>query len=131
MKLRHPAITLLRAVSPLALLTFTLVGAVDVQAQTCTAAPSGLVSWWPLDETSGTESADIIDGNPGTHIDGPTPALGVVAGGLSFDGVDDYVRIPDAANLNPGTNDFSLDFWMKTSGSTTMCGYPISRWTSG
>ena len=119
MKLRHPAITLLRAVSPLALLTFTLVGAVDVQGQTCTAAPSGLVSWWPLDETSGTESADIIDGNPGTHIDGPTPALGVVAGGLSFDGVDDYVRIPDAANLNPGTNDFSLDFWMKTSSQPT------------
>ena len=29
-------------------------------------------------------------------------------------GVSDYVRISDAANLNPGTSDFSLDFWMKT-----------------
>ena len=76
-------------------------------------------SWWSLDETSGTAAADIVDGNPGTHIDGPTPTPGVVAGGLSFDGVDDYVRIADAANLNPGTSDFSVDFWMRTSSQPT------------
>ena len=90
-----------------------------VTQSACTPAPAGLVSWWPLDETSGTAAADIVDGNPGTHIDGPTPTPGVVAGGLSFDGVDDYVRIPDAANLNPGTSDFSVDFWMKTSSQPT------------
>ena len=103
----------------LGLLTFNLFGTADVQAQICKPAPAGLVSWWPLDETSGTQAADIIDGNPGTHIDGPTPTPGVVAGGLSFDGVDDYVRIPDAANLNPGTGDFTVDFWMKTSSQPT------------
>ena len=49
---RYLAITLLLAVSPtlLALLTFTLFGTADVQAQTCTPVPAGLVSWWPLDE---------------------------------------------------------------------------------
>ena len=119
MKHRYLAITLLHAVSPLALLTFTLFGAADVQAQTCTPAPAGLVSWWPLDETSGTAAADIVDGNPGTHLNGPTPTPGMVAGGLSFDGVDDYVRIPDTANLNPGTSNFSVDFWMKTSSQPT------------
>ena len=49
---------------------------------------------------------------PASPVDGQ--AL-VALSGLSFDGVDDYVRMPDAANLNPGTSDFSLDFWMKTS----------------
>ncbi len=37
-------ITLLSIVYPLALLTFTLVGTVDLHAQTCSAAPSGIVS---------------------------------------------------------------------------------------
>ena len=32
-------------------------------APSCIAPPSNLVSWWPLDETSGTTSEDIQDGN--------------------------------------------------------------------
>ena len=103
----------------LALQTFTFFGAASVKAQVCTPAPAGLVSWWALDESSDTEAIDIRDGNPGTQVNGPTPTSGIVAGGLSFDGVDDYVRIPNAANLNPGTGDFSVDFWMKTSAQAT------------
>ncbi len=135
MKYRPLNITLLCAVYPLALLTFTLFATGHARAQTCSAAPSGLVSWWPLDETTGTEAADIIDGNPGTHIDGPTPTAGIVSGGLSFDRVDDYVRIPDAANLNPGTSNFSVDFWMKTSASNSreniLSKRPVCNSTSG
>jgi len=103
----------------LALQTFTFFGVASVEAQVCTPAPAGLVSWWPLDESGDAEAIDIRDGNPGTHVNGPTPTPGIVAGGLSFDGVDDYVRIPNAANLNPGTGDFSVDFWMNTSASNS------------
>ena len=43
--------------------------------------------------TSGTTAADIA-GFPtnGTHVNGPVPVPGGVAGGLSFDGIDDYVE---------------------------------------
>ena len=37
----------------------------------------------------------------GTHVNGPVPMPGMVAGGLSFDGVDDYVEV---------LHDSSLDF---------------------
>ena len=83
-------------------------------AQTCVSPPSGLVSWWPLDETSGTTAADYIGTNPGTHVNGPTPVVGNVAGALSFDGVNDFVTFGTSTG-NFGTSDFTMDWWMKTS----------------
>src|SRR5439155_11311165 len=41
----------------------------------CTPAPSGLVSWWPLDETSGTTANDIRGSNNGT-LNGTTAVEG-------------------------------------------------------
>ena len=71
--------------------------------------------WRPLDETSGTTAADIA-GLPtnGTHVNGPVPTPAVVAGGLSFDGVDDYVEVTHDPSLDFGTGDLTLDAWIKT-----------------
>ena len=66
----------------------------------------GMKAWWPLDETSGIRASDIFGGNHGTHmgVNGlPTPINGMVAGALNFDGVDDYVNIPDSAALDLGS----------------------------
>lgn len=82
-------------------------------AQTCIEPPAGLVGWWPLDEVSGTTAADIVGGHDGTHVGGPTPVTGKVAGGLSFDGIDDAVRIPATFPFHqPG--DTTLEFWLNT-----------------
>ena len=78
----------------------------------CVAPPSGLVSWWPLDETSGTTTADIVNGNPGTLINGPVFTTGKVANALSFDGIDDFVEVPNDPSLNFGTGDFSINVWI-------------------
>ena len=102
-------------------LTATLLLAVLALAPTsasaeagCVAAPSGLVSWWPLDETSGTTAADIVDANPGMHFNGPTPVAGKVAGALSFDGVDDFVTVANEANFDfDRTDAFTVEFWVK------------------
>jgi len=32
---------------------------------------------------------------------------------LSFDGVNDYVEVPNNASLNPGFNDFTVEVWFK------------------
>lgn len=78
----------------------------------CTPAPDGLISWWPLDETSGTTAADIIDANSGTHLGEPTPVTGKVTGALSFDGIDDHVNVPPSPNLDI-TGDITVDLWAK------------------
>ncbi|MCX6030340.1 MAG: DUF6073 family protein [Chloroflexi bacterium] len=82
----------------------------------CVAPPVGMAAWWPLDETTGTTAFDIA-GFPtnGTHFNGPAPVPGKVAGGLSFDGVDDYVQVADHASLNFGQGNLSIDAWIKTS----------------
>jgi hypothetical protein len=84
----------------------------------CVQPPSDMVAWWPLDETSGTTAADIAGfPNNGTHVNGPTPVSGKVAGALRFDGVNDHVRVPDHAELNVGTGNFTLDAWVRTGSS--------------
>jgi len=82
---------------------------------TCIIPPSGLISWWPLDETSGTTAVDIKNGNDGTHNNGPTPVAGKVGGALSFNGFNQNVEIPDSPSLNP-TNEITLDAWVFTTG---------------
>ena len=89
----------------------------------CTPPPSGMVSWWPLDETSGIISDDIQGANDGTHVNGPTPVSGKVDGALSFDGVDDFVEVADSDDLSftdGSDNDkpFSIDAWINMDDAT-------------
>ncbi|MDW8241506.1 MAG: LamG-like jellyroll fold domain-containing protein, partial [Acidobacteriota bacterium] len=70
----------------------------------CVRPPANMTAWWPLDETSGTTANDLaLVANNGTHVNGPTPTPGIVAGALRFDGVNDHVRVPDHPELNVGT----------------------------
>lgn len=86
-----------------------------VEAQTCVDPPSGMTSWWPLDETMGTTASDIVDANPGALISGPMFISGKVRNGLSFDGSDDYVLIPEKDTLDIDLVDFTIEFWVKAS----------------
>ncbi|HIL29699.1 MAG TPA: type I secretion C-terminal target domain-containing protein [Micavibrio sp.] len=64
------------------------------------------VAYWQLNETSGTSALNIgsTGGVDGTYTNGPTlGAAALYLGGASsvdFDGVDDYVAIPDSADIN-------------------------------
>lgn len=88
----------------------------------CAAIPQNMVAWWRLDEGVGaiTVADSQLSGNNGMPkpaslgTTGPSAVPGVVNGGLAFDGVDDYVEIPDNAALNFGVGDFSADTWIKT-----------------
>ena len=40
---------------------------------------------------------------------------------LSFDGTGDYVEVSDSASLNPGTGNFTVGAWIKSSEATTRC----------
>jgi uncharacterized repeat protein (TIGR01451 family) len=88
---------------------------VTLQVTGCVAPPANMTAWWPLDETSGTTANDLAGfNNTGTHVNGPMPTPGKVAGALCFDGVNDYVRVPNHPELNVGTGSFTLDVWVRT-----------------
>ena len=92
-------------------LIFTVALISDVAAQQCVPPPDGLISWWPLDETSGTIAVDIIDGNDGTHVGDTTPMTGKVGSALSFDGVNDYVDVPSTVGSRV-TGSFTIEAWI-------------------
>ena len=75
------------------------------------------VSYWRLGETSGTTAADAMGKHAGTFTNGPT--LGQASlltsdanSSVSFDGVNDEVIVPSAADLQFGTS-FTLEAWIR------------------
>lgn len=92
----------------------------------CVNPPADMVAWWPFDEPSGPNAQDINGfNNLGTHLNGPTPTTGKVAGALCFDGVNDYVEVADHPEINflgDCSNDaaeaFTIDAWVRTTQSS-------------
>ncbi len=83
------------------------------------AYPLGIVSLWKFDEGSGNIAIDSVNGNQGTIIGGARTS-GQVGGALSFDGVNNYVRVLDNFNLDFGpSQDFSLEAWIKAKADQT------------
>ncbi|HEY6879081.1 MAG TPA: hypothetical protein VI299_13740, partial [Polyangiales bacterium] len=66
------------------------------------------LAYYRLDETRGTRAADSVGGHHGTY-DGPTLGAKGIDGAASFDGVDDVVTVPDAAELRLNGS-FSIEF---------------------
>ncbi|MFQ6057165.1 MAG: hypothetical protein ACE5J9_05430 [Methanosarcinales archaeon] len=65
---------------------------------------AGTVGYWHFEEGSGNVAVDSSGlGNNGT-IYGATWTTGKVGGALSFDGVDDYVEVPDSVSLDISGN---------------------------
>ena len=90
--------------------TKTLVGYVTVSpANTNT---GGLVAAYNFNETSGTTVVDASgNGNHGTISGAKRINRGKFGRALSFDGVDDWVTVPDADSLDL-TNGMTLEAWV-------------------
>jgi hypothetical protein len=76
------------------------------KCRTCTPPPSGMIGWWPGDGNT----KDIQGGSNGLLKNGATFGTGEVGQGFKFDGVDDYVLVPDNPSLN--YTDFTYDAWI-------------------
>lgn len=94
-----------------------------VQAPACVTPPAGMVSWWPGDGNA----TDLQDGNNGTLVGGTTFAPGKVAQAFSFDGVGDWVNVPDADNLDIPTQ-ITIDAWINP---TALGGRIVDKMTPG
>jgi len=75
----------------------------------------GLVGLWSFDG-SDISGATLLDrsglGNNGILPDSPTLTRGKVGQALEFDGVDDYVKVPNTPSLDFGTGDFTISVWV-------------------
>jgi fibronectin type 3 domain-containing protein len=71
----------------------------------------GVAGHWELNEGSGTMASDTSgNGRHATLLNGPVWTSGVIGGGLSFDGVDDYMSAPFAQNLTT----WSVAVWVRS-----------------
>lgn len=101
----------------------------DVQGYTINVAegplcPADMISYWKLDEISGTSYADFYSDHDGACPGGdqcPTPAPGQVGGAQTFTvATNTQIDIPPDAAFDWGVNDsFSMEFWMRRPGTPT------------
>ena len=82
----------------------------------CAQPPSNMVMWLKFDETTGPTAFNNSAGNNGVLFNGPTRTLGqYVKNSLCFNGVNQYVQVAPYAAMQFGTNDFTVDAWVKPS----------------
>jgi hypothetical protein len=74
---------------------------------------AGLVGHWKLDEGSGTIVYDSSRNENHGTLHGPTwrPSDGQIGGALEFDGINDYVEIPDDSSFDI-TNEITVTAWI-------------------
>lgn len=80
----------------------------------CMTPPGNMVLWTPFDEPFGPVAHNAVNGAPnGLHINNPAPFLGQkVFNSLIFDGVDDYVAVPNYNAILLDQTDLSIDAWI-------------------
>ena len=79
--------------------------------------PVGLIAYWKLDESSGTDYTDYFGNHDGYTAIPPTPVAGQVNGAQEFDGTGstgtNEINVPAHSDFDWGAGDsFSIEFWM-------------------
>jgi len=75
-------------------------------------ASPGLVAAYGFEEGSGTTVADASgNGNTGSLMNGLRRTTGKMGGGLSFDGVNDYVAVPNSSSLDISGTKITISLW--------------------
>ena len=86
---------------------------------TVSLCPLDMTHYWKLDD-SGAPYEDSYGTNDATCTNCPTATSGKVNGAQQFNGSDDEVNVNDDDTFDWGKDDsFSIEYWMKTSESTS------------
>lgn len=77
--------------------------------------PIGMISWW----TGDGNADDLINNNHGVLMNGTSFDTGLIDQAFYFDGMNDFVKILRAPNLDVG-NQVTIEFWMKAAENNDM-----------
>ena len=80
-----------------------------------TSAPADMVLYWPFDDGTGPTLDELMGSYDGALTNGPLWAAGKIGSALSFDGVDDYVALPDAASELLKNDAGAISVWVNPS----------------
>jgi hypothetical protein len=84
----------------------------NVTVRISTTEETDLVGFWHFDEGTGGIAADSSgNGNAGTLVNNPSWVNGKLEKVLRFDGINDYVSIPNSLSLNP-ENEITIIAWV-------------------
>ena len=78
-----------------------------VTVASCSAVPSGMVSWWPGEKTG----QDVYGNNRGTVTGGVTFTPAEVALGFNLDGSTGYINVPNSSSLSGIQRTVSVEMW--------------------
>ena len=110
------------AISMLLMLLISITSIAVLIPRMVVAHPSStdsIVGLWHLDEGIGTTAYDSSGyGNDGTIQGNPAWVSGRIGKALKFDGIDDYVEVPDSASLDI-TDKITVEAWVKIDVSGT------------
>ena len=91
-----------------------------------TIIPTGMISYWQLNEVSGGSYTDLMNVNPGTGT--TTPIVGLVNGGQQFNGTTNKIDVPANPSLDFAANsNFSFEFWYNAPSSTPATNRYVAR----
>ncbi|HST19731.1 MAG TPA: LamG domain-containing protein [Blastocatellia bacterium] len=88
-----------------------------VEHRKCFVPPGTLQAWWPFKETASPAHDALGHGvNKGVWVGGPTPSQGMVGKALSFNGVNQFVRVTNNPFIDFSNNcdAITIDAWIKT-----------------
>ncbi|MBS1792510.1 MAG: hypothetical protein JSS81_01580 [Acidobacteria bacterium] len=94
----------------------------------CLTPPSGLTGWWAGDGSP----LDNRGPNHATFVNGPVYAAGEVNQAFSFNGTNQYLAIPQTADLPVrGTNSFTIEAWVRHLGDDSPSIFNLFAYRSG
>lgn len=86
---------------------------------------SGLVSYWPMEESSGTAVGDVTGTNQGT-ASGAYITDGKFGNARTFDGTNDYISVPDSSSLRL-SSPLTLEMWYKSTKVPATWSVPVRK----
>lgn len=100
--------------SGIVIVRYAITGGNKSNASQNAKSTNGLAGLWSFDgpDMYGVTAYDRSgNGNNGTLTNGPTRVIGKIGQALRFDGVNDYISVPDAAMWDFGSSDFTVSWW--------------------
>ena len=97
-------------------LVMIILGVNSIQIVSAFEFDNGLLHYWDMNETSGTNADDRhgtgANEYDGTLINGAKFITGKIGNGIEFDGTNDWVNISGWTDLPDGTENFTISFWV-------------------